>query len=64
MKQALIHFDKSYLISIPDTFKKLKENIINKIKTPDINIYHKNTLLTDNNFNNLNDDLNDDLIIW
>ena len=63
MKQALIHFDKSYLISIPDTFKKLKENIINKIKTPDINIYHKNTLLTDNNFNNLNDDLNDDLII-
>jgi hypothetical protein len=57
MKQALIRFNKSYLISIPDTFKKLKENIINKIKTPDINIYHKNTLLTNNNFNNLNDDL-------
>jgi hypothetical protein len=58
MKQVLINSNKSYLFPLPKSYEELLTNIINKINTNNITIYHKSKVLTKNNFNNLNENLN------
>ena len=58
MKQVLINADKSYLFPLPDNYDELIKNIKNIINTNDITVYNKSKILTKNNFDNLNDNLN------
>jgi hypothetical protein len=58
MKQVLVNSNKTYLFPLPETFDELLTNIINKVNTNNITIYHKSKVLTKNNFDTLNENLN------
>ena len=46
MKQVLVNSNKTYLFPLPETFDELLTNIINKVNTNNITIYHKSKVLT------------------
>ena len=51
MKQVLVHSNKTYLFPLPETYEELVKRIIDKVKSHNITIYHKNKIVKDINFN-------------
>ena len=60
MKQVLLHSNDSYLFPLPQTYLSLVKEISNKTNLfeNNINIYHKGKFVTENNFQNINENLN------
>jgi uncharacterized membrane protein YidH (DUF202 family) len=60
MKQVLINSTKQYMFPLPFTYISLIDNIKKRenIQLNSINIYHKGKLLTEENYKNINENLN------